>query len=1313
MLHNSKNILIQLSLIISSIAFSPIEILAIVKGPDGTYYDEKNPARGYDFEQFGIYYKILLDKDGNGTRTLATVAGPKEYQGEVVIPDEVRYGGHDYKVAMINGFQECAFITSITIPRYVRQIDEFYGDYYYATMTGPSIIKSPGKIIERTDTSVVTVLPHLKKINYNAIDCPIYGWRDQVVEWNIEISSPFPSSVQEIVIGEEVKKIPEYLFYQCKKVSSFTIPESVISIGQDVFRDDITLETVFFNAVDCRTVADRCFNYTNIIFGDNVKTFTRTFHPAYYSTTAKLTIPEGVECLAGIFDGNTILTDIILPKSMKTIGKNTFNECANLRNITFGAATKPVEGLLNLQEGIDSVCEHAFRRCVNIKEIHVPKTVRHLHSYAFGGTSPEKLVLNFHLPSDSVYDSDDGLQLNATVKYLEIGPDVTHLADKSFKSFCRSVKHLTFNAAHYIQDSYPYISCFDSFKNLETATIGDSATVVPHCFASNVDALKTLRVGKNVQSIGWYLGDRSNIDTLKWDSKMCLEGTAHGNICNLIMSDSVKYLPPICFAGLDFEKLRFSRSLEVIDHGAFNGCPYFTNLVLPDSLRLIGDFAFMSCPNLTEVTIPERVDTIYQAVFNDCPKLERVFFNATNCSHSVKWPDKNAHGIFSSKVREVTFGPGVSSIPGFLLWGCQEITELTIPESVRHIGCSAFGNSGLKRLTIPRNVETMDQYALANIDHLDFFEFNAKNAKEPGFNKGFTIDLLPLSVDTLVIGPDVESLRGIQRDRCNYYSTITEPYHLNELIYLAKNAEGFNAGGSHAVLDLPSVKIGNGVRTLPNGLFSKSILSAPLSIPPSVKFIDSGAFTDLQGLETLDLSENIDSIGAALRNTSITSIISRNPIPPKAFYPMEDEDYEKCVLYVPAKSLSLYQDHWIWRRFSRIEPISESVAASSGSPIYLIGDFNGWDMNYCRVAYQWGMQPIQHDRINDVISFSDNNGVEIRKGEHFKIATPYWQQQITPATQASVSPKANGIFDVTYGYGMGDFVAGEDISGQNMIINTFLSKMALIDRNAVPIPVSAETFEPLDVETHRVGDYVTFDSESDAFNTPWLLKIGDMRVGCGTYFGKGREMYGRWARYASEVNPFPAIEYGSVIVDLRTLTVQPTGFLNVNGELTSEFVESLTMTQNVFEINNGEKFITASNSYTLTSEDNCLFTTSEPISIHNGDEFFIIDNEGGKYVRLGVNGTTFISGDQEVQLVRGANDHITAEFSAESVYPELRLTEKTLSFKTSTSAKLIRTQNLEDESVAYYSLQGIKIAHPEKGSPYIRIVGGKSEKIIF
>lgn len=104
MLHNSKNILIQLSLIISSIAFSPIEILAIVKGPDGTYYDEKNPARGYDFEQFGIYYKILLDKDGNGTRTLATVAGPKEYQGEVVIPDEVRYGGHDYKVAMINGF---------------------------------------------------------------------------------------------------------------------------------------------------------------------------------------------------------------------------------------------------------------------------------------------------------------------------------------------------------------------------------------------------------------------------------------------------------------------------------------------------------------------------------------------------------------------------------------------------------------------------------------------------------------------------------------------------------------------------------------------------------------------------------------------------------------------------------------------------------------------------------------------------------------------------------------------------------------------------------------------------------------------------------------------------------------------------------------------------------------------------------------------------------------------------------------------------------------------------------------------------------
>ena len=64
-----------------------------------------------------------------------------KYSGKVVIPDEVKYEGKDWKVTKVSGFLNCPDVTEITIPRYVTTISGFYGSYgYWDSKPG---IKSP------------------------------------------------------------------------------------------------------------------------------------------------------------------------------------------------------------------------------------------------------------------------------------------------------------------------------------------------------------------------------------------------------------------------------------------------------------------------------------------------------------------------------------------------------------------------------------------------------------------------------------------------------------------------------------------------------------------------------------------------------------------------------------------------------------------------------------------------------------------------------------------------------------------------------------------------------------------------------------------------------------------------------------------------------------------------------------------------------------------------------------------------------------------------------------------------------------------
>ena len=99
----------------------------------------------------------------------------------------------------------------------------------------------------------------------------------------------------------------------------------------------------------------------------------------YSGCDSIIEIPEGVTEIStdkkyGVFGnewgGKIKVEKVILPSSLKVIGKNAFRGCVCLTEIT-------------LHNGIEEIGEYAFDNCIKLKAISIPGTVKKIADNAF------------------------------------------------------------------------------------------------------------------------------------------------------------------------------------------------------------------------------------------------------------------------------------------------------------------------------------------------------------------------------------------------------------------------------------------------------------------------------------------------------------------------------------------------------------------------------------------------------------------------------------------------------------------------------------------------------------------------------------------------------------------------------------------------------------------------------------------------------------------------------------------------------------------------------------------------------------------
>ena len=480
----------------------------------------------------------------------------------------------------------------------------------------------------------------------------------------------WPSDMKKVIIENGVTGIGEFAFQDPNDMEEVVIPSTVTSIGRFAFMccDDLKRVDIPSGVTVIREGA----------FGG-------------CSGLTSVSIPSGVTSIEDqAFRGCWRLKEVILPPNLTTIGEEAFSYCSALTSLripgsvtSMSGAFGGCEGLttVEISEGVTSV--GGFSGCSSLTSITIPEGVTSIEDSAFYGCGS---LTDISIPGSLTSIGKSAFFRCFNLQNVQYGGT----KEEWTRVTVQDGNNALLNALDIVEKPSPD-------EIVESGVCGDNLT-----WELNGEGTLTISGTGEMTSSPWQ-DNRSGYDE---------------DIKSVIIQDGVTSICGGAFLRLDeLVNVTIPSSVKTIEEFAFSNSGNGTGLVsiiIPEGVTRIGRQAFDACQKLTNVTIPSSMTEIGNYAFMGCTSLTNVDIQPNEHGMSI------GEGAFwcCGSLTNIIIPSGVTSIGSHAFEDCSSLRTVTLPKSIKNIGCCIFmeWNSARSNLQTVKYAGTEADWASVVVD---------------------------------------------------------------------------------------------------------------------------------------------------------------------------------------------------------------------------------------------------------------------------------------------------------------------------------------------------------------------------------------------------------------------------------------------------------------------------------------------------------------------------------------------------------------------------------------------------------------------
>lgn len=389
----------------------------------------------------------------------------------------------------------------------------------------------------------------------------------------------------------------------------------------------------------------------------------------------------------------------------------------------------------------------------------------------------------------------------------------------------------------------------------------------------------------------------SKIDLLAFSGCKALKGVTIADGCKL------ETLPGMIFSGCDkLENVSLGNGIRVIDYGVFNGCEALSEVTIPESVEILDGGAFTDFVSsykptkdttsfvvnssakwktLNGGTTEIEVELPYYSksnIYKVTGDLSPITEMSGKCGSDLTW--ELVADDLSGNYSLVITGTGdmydytltgwsgaqtyYSTAPWFSGFGKDKlyanITTVSLPQGMSHIGDYAFYNMKLHEITIPDSVVSIGNSA---------FEYGLGNGGNYCCSIAIPDSVVLIgkkafyycSAESIKIGESVKEIGDFSFEGISNVDEIVIPGSV-EII----------GTGSFRSTGIKSIQIKSGaLREINKSAFEGGMFES-IDIPDTVEFIGAGAFGNCNNLRELEIPGNVITVNQIVSGTKLEAV---------------------------------------------------------------------------------------------------------------------------------------------------------------------------------------------------------------------------------------------------------------------------------------------------------------------------------------------------------------------------------------------------------------------------------------------------------